>query len=508
VRELQRRIAGLIREQLAQALPADDLDSLAERLGAIRGRQTDLGALLGPAEEVLESAVDTVRLRRLVDLGRGLGDLEWRLAEGRQGLGRARLGAVLTPGSAVSWAGAFPDNPFAGPVVLDPSGDGPQLAAGLLEGQLRQAAKGLILLRKARLELERPDEAGRLAPELDGLGWQDLSPDEQACCPSLLLVGDSGSLGGPGLAQLVWLLGSRLPLRILLLADLDLGLAEHAHLEVPLAETHDPSANLGLLALAQRDACIAQSALGAPEHLAESLEAAFAFPGPALVHMHAPSPQRHGFDPARTLQQANQAVSARVFPLFRYHPRSEGVFGSRVSLGGNPEPDRNWVVVGPEDGGEGLTPAHWALGEKRFAGFFTPLAEGAPTPLPLADWLDLPETERGGKTPYVTAPGENGEPRRLRVDPRLALVSGERQHAWRTLQELAGVVTPFTARVRAEAEAAVAAERETELAAQKADYEVRIQRLRDELQDAIRNDMRERLLQLTGYGPAPEDRPQ
>jgi hypothetical protein len=111
----------------------------------------------------------------------------------------------------------------------------PQLAAGLLEGQLRQATRDLILLRKARLELDRPADAARLWADLDGLSWRDLDDRELACCPSLLLVGDSASggslvgsagasLGGVGLAELHRLLGADLPLRVLLLADLDLGL--------------------------------------------------------------------------------------------------------------------------------------------------------------------------------------------------------------------------------------------------------------------------------------------
>ena len=82
-----------------------------------------------------------------------------------------------------------------------------------------------MLLRKARLELDRPDEAERLGAELDALTWRDLSPEEQAQCPGLLVVGDSASLASSGLAQTIWALGSELPLRLLLLADLDLGLA-------------------------------------------------------------------------------------------------------------------------------------------------------------------------------------------------------------------------------------------------------------------------------------------
>jgi hypothetical protein len=81
----------------------------------------------------------------------------------------------------------------------------------------------------------------------------------------------------------------------------------------------------------------------------------------------------------------------------------------------------------------------------------------------------------------------------------LAQVCLQRQQAWRTLQELAGLVTPFTERVRREAEAAVAAERAAELAALRSDYEQRLAEQQDQQLEQTRQAMRERLLQLAGY---------
>ncbi len=510
VDETRERITRLIRDILSDALPSDDLDALSRGLDSVASRQADLSVFLGEAEDAIESAVDAPRLRRLVDLARRLGDLGWRLREGRQGLGRARLGLVLSPGAAVGWASAFPHNPFAEPVVVDATGDGARLAAGLLEGQLRQATEGFALLRKARLELEHPEDAARRWSELDALNWRDLSAEEQALCPSLLLVGDGGLLGGQGLSQVSWLLGGDLPVKMLLLADLDLGLTSRAMVDAPLSQVDDSTVNLGLLALAQRGACIAQTSLGMPDHLCTCLESAFAYAGPALLHVHAPSPRHHGFAPDRTLERARSAVKARVFPLFRYDPQAEGVFGSRFSLEGNPSPREPWdsmavehpLVSDPAADAGPFTPAHWFLGERRFAGFFSPLDEDAGEALPLTEYLELAEKQRRKKTPFVEKADNGYAAKRLRVDERLVRATEERLHAWRLLQELAGLVTPFTARVQQEAEDRVAAERAAELHAQAQEYEGRIRRLRVEFQEELRQDMRERLMALSGFARA------
>ncbi len=496
VQETRDRISGLIRDILAGALPADDLDALSRGLAGVDSRQAELSAFIGEAEQAIDNAVDAARLQRLVELARALGELLWQLEQGRQGLGRARAGLVLSATLPGGYSVAFPHSPFAGPVSWDASGDGALLAAGLLKGQLRQATEGFVLMRKARLELDKPADASRLWSDLDALSWRDLDAEERALCPALLLTGDSGLLGGRGMAQLVRLLGSDLPVKVLLLADLDLGLASATGLEATQATLDDPAIDMGLLSLTHRGACIAQSSLGATQHLADSVDMALAHPGPALLHVHAPSPARHGYPVDLTLHRARAAVEARVLPLFRYDPRAEGVFGTRLSLDGNPAPGDTWVT---ESESGTLTPAHWALGEARFAELFTPLAEDAPEPVPLADFLGLTEKDRRNKTPFVER-GANGEQRqRLRVDEHLVRVCVERRQVWRMLQELTGLVTPFTEQVRREAQEQVAEERAAELARQAQDYESQIRRLRDEMQKETRQALRERLMSLAGY---------
>jgi pyruvate-ferredoxin/flavodoxin oxidoreductase len=504
VRSAREGIARLIRAALADALPADDLEGLAQGLAAVETRQTELRALIGAAEERLDLAIDAARLRRLVGLAQSLGALSERLDQGRQGMGRARLGVALTSGLAQGGVGVFPHNPFAQPAVVDLTGDGAALAAGLLEGQLRQAAADFALVRKARLELDHPDEAPRRWAELDHLSWRELTPEERAACPSLLLVGGADILAGRGLAQLFHLLGSDLPIRVMALSELDLGLAPRAGMDADVAPVADSGIKLGLLALAQRHVLVAQTSIAAPGHLYASCQAAFGHPGPALLHLYAPSPSRHGFPTRQTVARAELATASRLFPLFRYDPAAPGLFGTRLDLGDNPALLSDWLA---EEGAAPLTPAQWALGEQRYAEFFSDLRESDPAPTDLAEYLALDAPQRVGKTPVAALAGNGEAPRRYhRVDPRLVQVCEQQRDAWRTLQELAGWVTPFTARVRAEAEAAVATERQAELAEQKARYEQRLERLREELFAEVRQDMRVRLMALAGY-PPPTDSP-
>lgn len=503
VNSTQQQITGLIRDTLAGALPADDLDALSRGLELSDTRRADMTAIIGEAEHAMDSAVDAARLRRLVDLARELSDLAWRLSTGRQGMGRSPVSLVVSPGSPVGWSGSFPHSPYSAPVTVDATGDGVQLAAGLLEGQLRQATEGFVLMRKARAELEQPADAARLWKDLDSLTWRDLDESERALCPSLLLVGDSELLAGRGLGQLIGVLGDDLPIRILLLSNLDLGLTAKAGLESPLSAVNDATLDMGLLALTRRNAYVAQTSIGTLSHLATTVQTAFGFRGPALLHVHAPSPSHHGFSPHLTLQRAQAAVDSRIFPLFRYDPDAAGVFGSRMDLEDNPAPLSPWFHAAS---GTAFTPADWALGEERFSHGFSPLEADDEKAIPIEQYLALPQKEREKQTPFVEQASNGSEPQRLRVDKHLVRVTEESQQTWRMLQELAGLVTPFTDRVRQEAEARVAENHEAELAAQAKDYEQRLRDLRSTLQEENRSEVRERLLRLAGYPGTPKEK--
>ena len=195
----------------------------------------------------------------------------------------------------------------------------------------------------------------------------------------------------------------------------------------------------------------------------------------------------------RTTEQARLAVASRAMPLFRYDPAGEGVFGTRLNLDGNPQPQQ--ILISEGDGEQQLTPAHWALTEKRFAGCFSVLGDEDPAPVSLQEFLELEAKNRTRKTPCITV-GEEPDEVRYRVSSSLVEMAEKRIQIWRTLQELAGVVTPFTAMVEQEIQERVAGEHQAELDAQKQEFEKQINELQKTVETEIAVKIRSRLMEL------------
>ena len=428
-------VAVLVKETLAGTLPVEDLDAVSAQLESVTSPRVDLAML---AERISEGgadrSIDTAHVLRLIELSKRIAAAHHRLVAGTHGLGRARYGLAITGESTAAWAASFPRNPFQVPVLVDTSGDATQLAAGLVEGHLDETTELVRLLRQARLEADRPDGLDWKLDALARLRWQDLSDEELAVSPPLLLLGSDDMLAGRGLSQLMWLLNSGLPVKVLLMSALDFGLVG--------APTNDPRAGTGLLALAQRNAYVAQTSIADPTHFGSSVRQALGFKGPALVQVYAPSPLRDGFATRDTFEQAHLAVDARVLPLFRYDPRTDGVFGTRISLEGNPEETEDMP-----------TPVDWASGQARFASM-----------------LD---------------------------SPALAGMAQRCTDNWQMLQELAGVVTPFTDKVEAEIREAVQAEHEAALEAQQKAAAAELAEVQQKTRADIARQLRSRLIELS-----------
>nr|VFJ86269.1 MAG: Pyruvate:ferredoxin oxidoreductase [Candidatus Kentron sp. LFY] len=515
--QARKDIAALIQNTVTDALPTNDLDALATGLSSVHPGQVPLTVLTKHLETAEDAGiVDTTRLRRLVELTRSLGDLRWEITNSRHGLGRARFGLAVGPGSLATWAGAYPHNPFHVPVAIDMTGETAQLAAGLFEGQLRKAIEGIRLLREAHNELD-PNPAksssiqtgirtGNVNTGNHPLSWQDLTPKERRLCSPVILLGNNETLGGRGLAAILWLLRSDSPFKILIVSELDLGLdavvtatdTAGVMVDAPFAIAKTPGINIGLLALAQYRAYVAQTSVADPQHFLTSVRAAMDYTGPALLHIHAPSPERHGFPMHRTIRRARDAVRARVFPLFRYDPRVQGVFGLRIDLTGNPNPDLAWNI----SNGEPFTPVHWALEEGRFAERFIPVPDeedpDTVETLPLVEYLEQDNETRANKTPTIHCTRPDGEQTLLRVDSALATATRNRRETWCILQELAGLVTPFTEEVEKRAERRAAALREVEHKMLEENHATEVTALRKTMESEMTKRLHARLMQLAG----------
>jgi hypothetical protein len=81
----------------------------------------------------------------------------------------------------------------------------------------------------------------------------------------------------------------------------------------------------------------------------------------------------------------------------------------------------------------------------------------------------------------------------------LQSASDDLAQVWSTLQELAGIVTPFTDTVRSQAEEDVRGAHEAALADLRAEYEGRLETHEGEQVGTQADRLRRRLMQLAGY---------
>ena len=149
-------------------------------------------------------------------------------------------------------------------------------------------------------------------------------------CPPLIVVDTDGN------AQLLAAaLESDLPVKVILLSSES----------VSGAGTGGGVDALQLIALGWKRAVVAQTSIGAPGHLVQSIARALSYAGPAIVRIHAPSPTLEGFASDRTIEQAERSLTDRSFPLFLLDPEQNGILGTRLSLQGNPDPGQASVAA-------------------------------------------------------------------------------------------------------------------------------------------------------------------
>lgn len=459
----QNLLSG-IREKLAVASHADDLRALAEGLEGISSRQIDLNALAEKTANIESDGVNAEELKEWITLAEEIRKEREKIESGEHSLGRSRYSLVFAPGTAATWAGTFPSNPFQVPVVIGSAGEVGALASGLVEGQLEQATDLHRTLRKAKLLLKNGSLAERKS--MERLVWSDLNKDELQQSPPLLLIGNDTTLGAESAGELIWLLNSRLPIKIIVLAEMDLGFSD---------TYSDARSELALVALSQRNAYVAQSSIAAPDHLNRVVRESLHHPGPALIRIHAPSPERHGFSPEMTFRQAELALNGHAIPLFSYNPNDDGVFGTRINLEGNPA--------------EGGSIVEWALNEERFSGQFAPLQNGQKSnSVELEEWLDLDDRAKNNKVPVFEE---------YAINPDFANRLGQLLEQWQMLQELAGTVTPFTEQVKIEAENNISAEHQKEIEMLRNEHQQELQTLRSRMESEITQRITDRLVALT-----------
>jgi pyruvate-ferredoxin/flavodoxin oxidoreductase len=157
----------------------------------------------------------------------------------------------------------------------------------------------------------------------------------------------------------------------------------------------------------------------------------------------------HGIADDAGSRRAILAVESRMYPLFVHDPRRGDTLAERFSLDGNPEIGSDWITKTLDyidDAGNArlleipYTAADFALQEGRFSKHFRPIeSDIAGEPVPIHEFIDLGETERYGKIPYIWSTDADRRLVKLTMTHAMVTLTAERRRNWRMLEYLGGL---------------------------------------------------------------------
>lgn len=159
---------------------------------------------------------------------------------------------------------------------------------------------------------------------------------------------------------------------------------------------------LGQICIMHPNVFVAQTIGSNTTHFYKAISRALEYKGPAVINVYTTCQPEHGVADDMAAHQAKLAVQSRAFPIFMYDPEAGRTIKSRLSLTGNPNPDRDWAYRRTPEGKEEIIDFYtWAKTEGRFKKHFD----------------------------------ANGNP----VTPEIEFARQDRLENWRVLQELAGI---------------------------------------------------------------------
>ncbi len=155
----------------------------------------------------------------------------------------------------------------------------------------------------------------------------------------LWVVASEAAISGPAYQAFSQLLASGLDINVLVLDT----------------RTGEPK-ELAQAAILYPNVLAAQTTAAHLAHLLKAVKAANLHPGPSVVVAYAGCTREHGTSVDQGAALARLAVESRVFPLFIYDPKAGERTRERLSLAGNPAPDRDWPEgFQPPDGARAHT---------------------------------------------------------------------------------------------------------------------------------------------------------
>jgi pyruvate-ferredoxin/flavodoxin oxidoreductase len=462
--ELIGRLSRYIQERLLGSIDVSDTKAMGQVLEQSANGDLTLASIAAGMDRAHGSQpVDQVWLRRVTDVLARLKHLRGRYDRNASGRPRASMGILNSTGCSSVWGSTWPFNPYPFPWANHLFQDAPSMAMGVFEGHMAKMADGFKAIRHAELELAGEYKGQASESDLAYFTWQNFTQEEYELCPPVVAVGGDGAMYDIGFQNLSRLMMSGKPIKVVVLdTQVYSNTGGQACTSGFPGQVSDMAAygkvgkgkmerrkEIGLIAMGHRTAYVAQSTIAHPSHMIQSFIEGLKSRRPALFNLYTSCQPEHGIADDMGHEQARIAVESRAYPLFSYDPDRGDSYEAALSLEGNPELTADW----PEftlDYREGkfnkkldlpMTFADFAVTEGRFRKHFRSVPRDAwnDNMMALAEFLDLDNSDREGKFPYIWAVDGRKALRRVLVSESIVEACDDRLHFWRTLCDMAGV---------------------------------------------------------------------
>ncbi len=493
--ELINTISESVHASLSKALPKENLDTLAQTLRETGADKTSFHEIVDKIEEHEHGKlIDTKPLKRKTDLVDGLKNLKWVLEEGPTGVGRAKFGFLVAGKESMSWARTYPNNNFGCPVMVHWQGAAPEQLLGLIQGHVRHTIDNIKLLQRA--ELEAANKYDPLAHDLEiaSLDYNKLSLAERALIPPLLLIAERSDLDQAGWQSLSKILSQELPIKVILLDNIA------PPNQNPVIDFIQSSAGL-ISAIALKKAFVFQGSLADQDHLARGLQNGLSNTHPALFNLYAFKKESHNTEDVNGLAFAELATASRTFPSLFFNPDEEhGFLNGVIDLDANRNFKEDWVVESialpnEESLDYKITWADWAFTQPAWEDEFKKISSDNANTL-LSDYLSLSKKDRAKKTPVIVRVSSTGLVY-YSVSRTVVKMTETVLANWKTLQELAGLITEFPARLSEEVKKELTKKFEAEAADLKKEYDAELIVKEQEYTMRLKEQIKEKLIALS-----------
>jgi hypothetical protein len=412
-------LAGRLRVKLADILRAAFIHSES-------GQQPEsLRASLGGAHR---DAFDFAAMSRLV--GRNLPKDE--LSSSR----RQRIEWALQVLATQPFFGS--ETPFA--FRFDNCSD----AAQAFRARLPKLAETVKAMAVAELEIDGRYVEQEHDPFFQSFSDTSLGPDDLALFPDYLVCIAADRNDAPENAELMEVLSTGLPVRVLVEAN---DLLEQAALGGQRFAFGVRSMRLANTATSLGGVFVIQTTSSNMYALQGGLERALRHRGAALLSVYAGAGTSEALS---SYLAAAAAMESRAFPAFIYDPHAGDNQAARFSLQDNPQPEADWPVHGLEYADAELqrvsvqcpfTIADFMLCDSRYAAHFAtvPRERWSPHLVPADEWLARDPKLGGDAVPYVLAVDGDDVLQRVIADAHVMRAVAQCRTFWHRLQEQGGI---------------------------------------------------------------------